>query len=190
MMKYPACLLLMLFLFTGCDIEKRENELKQKQALLDQKGQMLQLKETELMLREQQLTERENKLDSSIITDSLNRFKPIITGEWTTKMTCIETTCPGSAIGDSKTEKWIMSYSGNNIIAEANAGANLTREYVGHFINGMIELVEERPGSGNQPSSKIIIRLTIKDDKTMEGQREIIRGSECKVLYTLTLSKD
>jgi hypothetical protein len=39
------------------------------------------------------------------------------------------------------------------------------------------------------PATTINVRLNLKDGNTMEGQREIIRENECRILYTLQLSK-
>jgi hypothetical protein len=113
-----------------------------------------------------------------------------LVGTWSVRMTCTETTCAGSAVGDTKTEQWDFSYQGNTIMVKASANEKLVRVYTGFFTGNTIELVEERAGAENQRSSKMIIRLRIIDDTHMDGQREIVRENDCRVVYTLQLQKN
>jgi hypothetical protein len=58
-------------------------------------------------------------------------------------MTCTETTCPGSAIGDTKTETWDISYQNNVLLAKANVGDKLTRVYTGTYDGTNLVLIED-----------------------------------------------
>ena len=58
-------------------------------------------------------------------------------------MTCIETTCPGSAVGDTKTETWDINYENNLIIAKAMANNKLVRVYTGSYDGTNLTLSED-----------------------------------------------
>ena len=104
-------------------------------------------------------------------------------------MVCTETTCPGSAVGDSKTETWDIQYINNKVIAKAQSGEQLVRVYTGIYTGNTLELVENNESTGTQPATKMVVQLRIVNPRSMEGQREIIREGNCKILYSLQLTK-
>jgi hypothetical protein len=189
-MKWTSILLFILVLFnSGCDSQKKRRELNEKEISLNEKEQRLLLKEKTLEIKEQELAKREQKLDSSLKTDTIGNFNPVIIGKWSVKMTCTLATCPGSAVGDTKTELWDISYQANKVVVNALAGDKLVRVYIGNFANNIIEL-EENPDSADSISNtRMTVRLQITDDLNMEGQREIARDNECRVVYSLQLAK-
>lgn len=187
-MKWYFLFLMALFLLgTGCDYQKRNEELQKKEEALNQKEQELSLKEKTLQLKEEELLKAKQKLDSSVIADSNHRVDPAITGNWSVKMVCTEATCTGSAVGDTKSEDWNLSYQGNTIIAKAMSGGQLVRTYLGFYTGNTVELLENRDTSASHV--KMVVRLRMTDGSHMEGQREIIR-EDCKVIYDLKLEKN
>lgn len=187
-MKGFGILLLVLLLGTsGCDLRKREEALQQKEAALNAREQQLSLREKTLQVKEDELLKREQQLDSTLKTDSTHLVNPALIGRWDVRMVCTETTCPGSAVGDTKTEVWDFSYEGNTIVVKAVVSEKLVRVYTGTYNGNTIELVEEITTGAT--SSKMVIRLRIIDPAHMEGQREIVRENECRVLYALQLQK-
>ncbi len=181
-------MILFSFLTQGCESRKREEELQKKEAALNQKEQELLLKETTLQLKEEEILKRERLLDT-VKKDSTQLINPALVGMWSVKMICTETSCAGSAVGDTRTEEWQLSYQGNNIIAQAMTGDNLVRVYTGIYTGNTIELVEERANSETQPTTKMIVRLTMVNDKTLAGQREIVRDNNCKIIYSIQMDK-
>ncbi len=188
-MRWTYIFLFILIVFTcGCDIQQRKRELNEKEIVLNEKEQRLLLKERTLEIKEQELTKRQQKLDS-LQTDSTNNFNPAIIGKWTVKMNCTLATCPGSAVGDTKTEVWNISFAANKVIVNALAADKLVRAYYGTMTNNNIEL-EENPGDvGVGNNTRMIVRLQMTDSMNMIGEREITRDNECRVVYSLQLAK-
>lgn len=178
-----------LFFCSGCDLRKREEELQKREAALNQKEQEIFLKEKTLQLKEQELVKREQKIDTIQKEDSTHLYNALLIGVWQVKMTCTETTCAGSAVGDTKTEQWTISYQGNTIIAKAMDGEKLVRVYTGFYTGNTVELVEDREGISLQPDIKMVVRLQLVNETTMDGQRDIVRQDDCKVVYALQLKK-
>lgn len=188
-MKWLIILLLIIFsLGPGCDLRTREENLQKREAALSQKEQELLLQEKTLQIKEQELLKREQKIDSSLIMDTSKLYNPAIIGIWSVKMTCTETTCNGSAVGDTKTEQWNISYEGNTIIAKAMSDEKLVRTYTGPPKGDGIELAEQQQNVNSQPPTRMVVRLRMTAANNMEGQREIIRD-DCKVIYALQLEK-
>lgn len=182
------CLLLLIIVSTaGCDFRKRENEIKKKQELLSQKEQELLLKEKSLDLREADLKLREKFLDSTLRTDTTQQVNNALLGSWRVRMTCIEASCKGSAVGDTKNEDWEFSYQSKAIIVKVMSNEQLIRVYTGFFTGNTIELVEKRSDAAGDVN--MVVRLRMTDDTKMEGQREITREN-CKVIYDLKLEKN
>jgi hypothetical protein len=188
-MKWISVLILFVCLFnSGCEQQQKKRELDKREIALNEKEQQLLLKESTLEIKEQELAKREQKLDSSLKTDTLQNFNPAIIGKWAVKMTCTLATCPGSAVGDTKTEVWDISFQAKKVIVNAMAGDKMVRVYIGTFVNNIIEL-EENSDNTALDNTRMTVRLQMTDDLNMEGQREIARDKECRVVYSLQLAK-
>lgn len=190
-MKLIFFLLLMLSFFTGCDIKEKEKRLQQKELELNQKEQELLMRERTLQAKEDALAERENILDSStnkLLVDSSILLNTQLPGIWNAKMNCTETTCPGSAVGDIKTEQWQIDYQDNKVIVRTISGNKQVRVYSGAYAGNTLELTLQQNDSTAQ-ATKTLVRLQETGENEMEGQREIIRGEECRIVYALQLKK-
>lgn len=177
--------------FCSCSLRQREIELDKKINNLHEREQQLSLKEQSLDFREQQLNEREKMLDSTsrkIASDSLYLKHPRLPGMWSVKMQCIETNCPGSAVGDTKNEQWDFKFQDNGVIASAISNNQLVRVYAGQYLNNSLRLSVQQD-TANQQFAKMMVRLqTVKDDE-MTGEREIIQANGCHIVYSLQLKK-
>ncbi len=186
------CILLLtlftLFLLPGCGIREREKSLQEKETELARREQDLTVREEALRVKEQALAQREQKLDSTRQDSAF--FNPNIMGIWNVKMVCIETTCPGSAIGDTRSETWDISYQGDQIIAKAMADNTLVRTYAGTYNDNWLQLRENVALSPNAPATEMVVRLSLLNENTLEGQREIIRSGDCRIVYSLQLEKN
>lgn len=193
-MKETCYLLLLIFISAGCGIREREAAVQQREAELTQKEQALVVRENNLQLKEEELLKREQQLKSapkpdSLALDSANVFNPGLIGAWNARMVCTETTCTGSAVGDTKTETWQLSYQNDRVIAKAMTGENLTRIYTGTFQNNLLELTENVEHTAATPATQMVVRLTLLNPTALEGQREIIRSGDCRIVYNLQLTK-
>jgi hypothetical protein len=187
-MKRTLFFLFAILLFTSCDYRKREEALRIKEAALKQKEQELALKERSLQLKEEDLLKREKRLDSTA-TEGTYIVDSALIGNWSVKMVCTETTCTGSAVGDTKTESWQITYQANSIIAKVSSNNQLIRIYTGFYTGNTIELVEAQNKEAAASQTKMVVRLRVIDSTHLEGQREILREN-CKVIYSLQLGKE
>lgn len=180
-----------IFVASGCNLRNRELELDKRTAQLNEKEQQLNLKEQSLDFREQLLLQREIKLDSSSkknAFDSLFLKFPQLQGAWNVKMECIETNCPGSAVGDTKNEQWNFTLLDNKIIVTATDNKKLVRVYAGDFSGDAI-LLHVQQDSSDVQAAKMNVKLQRVNEKEIEGTREIIQSGGCKIVYTLQLKK-
>ena len=169
----------------GCD--SREQKLRKKESELQQKEQELLLKEKELEIRENQLKIGSVTNVDAIGTNTASK-NMAITGLWAVKMSCIETDCDGSAIGDTKNEHWEISYQNNTILAKARTNNKLVRVYTGKQSGKTFELSAEQNAVEKNPAAKIIVKLKLTSTDKMEGRREIFREG-CRIIYSLELTK-
>lgn len=179
--------LLVALCISGCGFAEREKALQMKETKLAQKEQELLLKENALLLKEDSFKRR--KVNDTARQDTAILYNPVITGQWKVQMTCTETTCNGSAVGDTKSEIWDISYKSNSVIAAVTSAKQLVRIYTGTYSNNLLELTDEVDLSSSSPATKISVRLTLLSDNAMEGQREIIRSGDCKIVYAVQLNK-
>ena len=178
-------------IFSGCSLRQRENELDKKLNDLHQREQQLSLKEQSLDFREQQLNDREKLLDSTKrknSNDSLYIQHQQLPGTWSVRMQCTETDCPGSAVGDTKNEQWEFKFQDNNVVASAISNNQLVRVYTGTYNGDLLKLTVQDDTTDTN-SARMVVRLQDVKDKEMEGEREIIQASGCRILYALQLKK-
>jgi hypothetical protein len=162
-----------------------ENEKLAKE--LEKKEQRLKIWEQQLSLREQALIKRELIIDSlNSNSDTAGVVDPKLVGDWKMTMICTETTCEGSAIGDTKTEHWNISYQKNKVIARVLANNQLIRTYSGLFKENTLELEQV---SGSETQMRVVLSLNPTVANLMEGQRVINQGGKCKIIYQLKAEK-
>jgi hypothetical protein len=191
------CLFLVALFITSCDLRSRQEAVDKKETKLAEWEQELNLREKTLTLKEEELRQRQHLLDSAQLngkadstqSDSAAIYNANIIGLWSVKMICSETTCPGSAVGDTKSETWDFYYANNHLIARAMAGDNLVRIYTGTLTGTTIALNEVVENTAEAPATKLLVDLTVKNAKLMEGKREIVRENDCKIVYDLQLSR-
>ena len=189
-MRILGLFLIVGLLLSGCEFRKKEAQLQEKETALNQKEQELLLKEKNLRLREENLLQREQKLDSASLIDSLPITNPQITGNWSATMVCTQTSCEGSAVGDTKTELWQISYEGASVVAKAMVNTQLVRVYTGSYTENGLELTEAKANNAAASQvSRMVVRLRLSDSTHMTGQREITREN-CSILYNLQLQKE
>jgi hypothetical protein len=164
-----------------------ENGRRKKE--LEKKEQQLKVWEQQLSLREQALIKKEYIIDSlNSYSDTAGVFDPKLVGDWKMTMVCTETTCEGSAIGDTKTEHWNISYQNNRVVARVIANKQLIRHYSGFFKENTLELTADQA-----PESEAQMRVVLNPNPAitnlMEGQRVINQGGKCKIVYQLKAEK-
>jgi len=178
------------FCCCGCDVREKEEKLQKEETRLNEKAAELQRKEQSLALKEEELNKRQHLLDSATaINDTTHLVNPVLAGNWNATMTCTETTCAGSAIGDTKNEQWQFAYGGKTLNVRVTANGQLVRVYKGYSNGNALELTEDIAGAIAPSGAQMIVRLQLKDDTHLEGKREIVRGNDCKIVYALQLEK-
>ncbi len=179
-------LLIIISVLPGCDLRKREAELEKREANLREREQQLILKEKDLILREEAL---KTVAASDTITTDSTKIVPELVGNWNVKMTCTETTCSGSAVGDTKSETWVFAYQGNNVIARAMEGDKLVRVYSGQFNDNTLVLKEDVGQTALNPATSLTVRLNLLSPNNLDGHREIVRQNGCKIVYRMQMNK-
>ena len=179
-----------IIILSSCNLQQKEMELSKKLDELNQREQELALKEQKLAIKELQLSEQQKILDSTtnIVNDSLLRENKKIQGLWRAEMKCIETNCPGSAVGDIKTEEWDIQFEQNEVIAKARSNHRVVKIYSGFFAGGLLKLSAEQDST--EVNAKIDVRLDKTADNEMTGEREVTQATGCQILYSLRLKKE
>lgn len=190
-MRQIVLLIFFLSIFSGCGIRQREADLEKREMALAQKEQAL-------ILREQALVQdslRRVALDTVIaVPDTLLQKPPAaslaIEGTWQVKMVCKETSCPESAVGDTKTETWKIAGDTSNVIAQVMVGQKLVRVYSGKVGENGIAQLSEATGTSTHPQGTFInVRISVAGPNSLQGTREIIRDNECRILYDVKFDK-
>ena len=190
-MRFCFLFLIMAVLTSGCGLKERQLELEKRIKQVNQKEHELELREKALQLKEEELSRKEKLFDSTSKNpvDSLFLVHPQIAGKWNVTMRCTETTCPGSAVGDTKNEQWEISYGDKKIVARAFSDNKLVRVYSGSYAGSIIELSTEPDTTDPLLQTRMIVRIQEIKENELRGQREIIRPDNCHIIYSLELKK-
>lgn len=174
---------------TGCDFQRRQEDLNKKMNELSQREAVLALKEQQMEIKEQQLSEKEKILDSTtnVVNDSLLRSHKKIEGAWRVDMLCTQTNCAGSAVGDGKTERWNIMVAGNDVTVNARSNRALSKRYTGSFAGNLLTLTADQDTT--EVNATIEVHLQQSTDKEMEGERVVTQTSGCQILYSLRLKR-
>lgn len=180
--------LFVLFL-PACDVRVREEAIRQKDSVLNKREADLVVRERALAEAEAKLRKTKRKIDSVSRTDSSAYYQPLLAGDWLVKMTCTETTCSISAIGDTRTEQWALSYRGYQLLARATVKNNFIRSYQGFVFENRLELDEQKDSTRESQGVTMKVRLQLSDSTSLTGEREIVHENNCRVVYALQLKK-
>ncbi|MGI4863784.1 MAG: hypothetical protein ACRYFZ_07645 [Janthinobacterium lividum] len=177
-------------LLAGCQNQEREQRLQKKEVALAHHEQELLLREKALTLREQANQKAQQAVDSvrglPLADSALVRN---LAGTWVTRMNCIETDCPGSAIGDSKNEQWEVTNEQGNVLVKASANNKIVRVYTGTLQGSELQLTAQHLEGETLPDATITAQLQLTADKRLEGRREINRPDNCRIVYALALTR-
>ena len=69
------------------------------------------------------------------------------------------------------------------------SGKNLVRVYTGSSSGNTLELAAQLEDANFQQMTKMKVRLTETRKNEMEGQREIVREDDCRIVYSLELKR-
>ena len=186
---FIECLLLVGFL-ASCGQAKREQQLVAREKQVLELRQELNMKASALALQATKLNQMSQQLDSAnIIEDSLKVNFPLLSGRWVVSMTCSETTCQGSAIGDTKTEQWLISRQAGSIIAQAYNNQTINRVYVGKYKDGALQLKAQPILSTTDTTTTINVVLQPQSDSLMLSGKRTINRPDCRIVYDMTLKK-
>lgn len=180
---------LLILTAAGCGKSGNEKSLERRERDVGIKERQLLKLEQQLKLKEQQLIKREQQIDSlKAGSDSIGTYNQKLIGNWTVTMQCIETTCEGSAIGDTKTEQWKISYQDNKVIAKSFVNNKSIRTYTGLFKENTLKLsATATPGIDTHMDVTLTPHPTT--DGLMEGQRVINHQGKCKIVYAIKAEK-
>jgi len=177
--------ILIISFLAACVNREDSDELKSREMKVSQKEEELRIFEQQLITRDIELKSREKLLDSLEYTgDTTGVYNAKLIGNWTVNMKCIETNCEGSALGDTKTERWNIAYHNNRVVVKVMSKNIITRVYLGVYTEAGLALQSKQ-----QDLTSMSIQLNQLSDTKMEGVREINQGGNCKIVYSVGLSK-
>ena len=187
-MKQFIISIITLLLATGCGMQ-RQQELKQKEEWLNAREQQVTAREKAVQLKEAALNAIEQNKDSAFLKDTTAFYDSTLIGLWNVKMNCTETTCPGSAVGDTKSEQWSIDYTDKKIVAKVLTDGSLVRIYSGIYNGTSLELMVPQVDSSQKAKAVMVVRLQHPAPDKLEGRREITREEGCRIVYAVTMEK-
>lgn len=167
------------FMIISCTEEKKEDPLKEREAILLMKEKEFEAKNQEfeeLKAMRDSLHHSSDSVQVSIIPDQL-------LGKWSGKMICTESNCSEHVIGDQRNDVW--EFLPENVVITNKTGGEKT--YAATFTGADLKLVSD-PASASRTQTVIILqRLEDKPDR-LKGTREST-GADCVAKFSIDLEK-
>lgn len=181
--------LILILVFTACGKSAEERRLEEKVRNIEARETQLQAREQQLELKESELIKLQQQIDSIRgKADTIGTFNSELAGTWQVTMSCIETNCEGSAVGDTKTEQWFISYQNNKVVARARANDKVIRIYKGIFKENTLQLAALET-SVQKTHMTVLLTPHAATKGLMEGQRTINRVGTCRTVYSIKAVK-
>lgn len=192
MNQYVWILLIVLPTLSRCTSKEQQERLNQKIKEVNLKEQQLQAKEQEWQAKDIELN-RLRKVVDSLTTlhqqDSLDVLPAQWQGSWVVKMECTQTSCPGSAVGDTKTEVWDITAQDKTVTAKATKDKQPIRQYAGYFMNNTLFLLFDNTQTDPTAAVRMQVSLQQTGAKKLQGQRDLTQADGCRITYSLSLDK-
>jgi hypothetical protein len=160
--------------------------MKAKEDSLNRREAELNRRELALRQREELLKEGLRQKDSIAGTDSTALLQQF-TGQWSARLTCVEATCTGYAVGDIKNEEWNISFEEGKVLTRARADGQEIRVYSGQINGAVLEMGEDLQKTPSPAAAQMIVRLQQVRTGVLEGRREVFRENNCKIVFDLHL---
>ena len=177
---------------SSCDFKARQQELEKRRIELDNREQGLILREKAVQFKEDSLQLLLTRKDSSIIiVDSISLLPPALHGEWITRSVCTETNCSGSAVGDTRTDTWLLGSRDSSIYINSVNSNQITRVYTGKFYRSNLIKASTVSTANPQEERTAIFNVTLNEVSAtrIKGTREIIQPDGCKIVYSVEMTK-
>lgn len=138
--------------------------------------------ESEKRLAEQAEWERKNKKFN--VED--------LVGTWNVKMSCINSNCQGTNVGDIRSETWYINYEGGRIIVKVSGNSTTNTLYTGTFDGKILKLHYDLIKTGLFKDKTVsVIDATLRMDSPNEliGKRKVLNDGPCNIDYNISLTK-
>jgi hypothetical protein len=171
----------------SCREAGRDQALNARDSALQQREAYLQHWQDSLDIRARELSARERALDSLKAGRAFGIVDSTLVGDWKAAMTCTEAGCSGSAVGDTRTESWNLTYHSDTVVIVSKQKNALARVYVGSFDG--TTLTARWIGS-DTAATDMRLELRSTQPAVMNGTRTIDhRDAKCQVVYDIDLTR-
>lgn len=184
---YVSTFLLIAAGLSSCGFEERKKALDARETALKEREQHLLVKQKMLLQLEDSIKLSIAQQDS--LTISLKNIGlPLpdsLQGTWNVNMLCTQTTCSGSAVGDTRKESWTFSGGDSTgVYVKAMQGENLVRVYSGIF-DGSGFVLSTPNVAGEVNATTMNVKLNINTRDKLSGSRIIQQADGCTITYKI-----
>jgi hypothetical protein len=160
--------------------------MRARDSLLKLREQQVAVREQALDVRERELNAREHTLDSVQRANAPGVIDSSLLGDWEARMTCTQTSCAGSAIGDIRSERWTIGYEGDSLYIAAHQKKLLSRVYYGRFDGATIAA----HWVGDSADVRMDVILSRIGEAALRGTRTIDHfQAGCQIIFAVELNR-
>ncbi len=172
-----------LSLLYACENPK-EKDLMQREADLNRREQMFQAKEAEYLSL---LKMRDSlKIQDSIVKTTV--WPNEVTGNWNSRIVCIESNCSDYVIGDVRTDQWQFTKDSLNLLVNVYNKRDTIRVYKGKYNTNQITL-HFATDTTAQKFVDMNVSLNEISTNKMNGYRTVSVNGKCSAKFTVELTK-
>lgn len=124
------------------------------------------------------------KLENGPVT--LTAADSMLTGRWSVKMRCTIAACEGFAVGDTKSEEWLIALEPRGIVITSFDKSQIRRVYRANLQDTRLEAMAIALGAGVR---SINLSLNQQSPKVLSGERVLTLEEGCEVHYSVVAER-
>lgn len=168
----------------ACNDHTKERELMQREADLNRREQMFQAKEAEYL----SLLKMRDSLQYQDSIVNIIAWPEEISGQWNSKIVCVETSCSDYVIGDTRNDLWEFSQDSIQLLVNVYNKKDLIRVYASEYSNNQISLHYATDTTAQKFVDMKVYLSEITPNK-ISGYRTVSVNGLCSAKFTVELNK-
>lgn len=180
--KLPYLLLFLLFILQSCDNKEKLQQLTERENKLLEKEKIFAKKESEY----QALIKMRDSIFAKKDSVQIVVWPSAVSGTWTGKVICTESTCTDYVVGDQRIDNWEFDSDSTQLVAKIINNNNLVRLYTAKYDSNEIKLNYKTDSTAKKKVEMNVLLNDISDNK-IRGTRTVMVDDNCLAKFSVEL---
>lgn len=183
--KHPLIILVLFALLLSCDNKENKKELDRREAELFEKEKLFAKKEADY---QSLLKMRDSLFSKKDSVEMIREWPAEVSGVWTGKVICTESSCSDYVIGDQRIDTWEFDSDSTQMGCKIINNNKLVRLYSGKYENNEVKLNYKTDSTAEKFVEMNILLNDISATK-IKGTRTVTVDNKCTAKFSVELTR-